>query len=175
MPMLREEVAVPVNEVRKLIEEKDFVGALVRLFDADMVADKTPFEEYTVTKYLGLIFVNQPMPDLEAARGAYNRQVASHGCPDEEQTSMYEVALRLNAAAMDDADAILDALDLAKLRPLDEAEVLALAAAYFRLGDFPNAAVAAKAGIDAETAASMPPDPELARIFENAEARLDEK
>src|SRR5262249_35126499 len=125
--------------------------------------------------YLVVVFLDQPMPDMEAARGAYNRQVGSHGCPDAEQVDMYRGAMQMNAQAMDDANVILDARELAKLQPLREDEILILANAYFRSRDFPDAAVAAKAGIDAGTASGREPNPELVQVFRNAEAKLDQK
>src|SRR4051794_29323614 len=57
-PILRDSIAAPLNEVVMLIGEKDFIGALVKLFDADLVPDKAPYEEYSIAKYLGLIFAN---------------------------------------------------------------------------------------------------------------------
>src|SRR5260221_2899763 len=174
-PSLRDEIAVTLAEASKLIDDNNFVGALVKLFDADAIADKTPFEEYEIAKYLGLIFVNQPMPDWEAARGVYNRQVESHGCPDFEQPNMYAVAMRLNSQFTDDADVIGDARELAKLRPLSEPEVRLLAAAYFRTADFANAAAAAKAGIDAGAASGREPNLELREILMSAEAKLNQQ
>jgi len=174
-PALRDAVAVPLNQAITMIGNRNYLGALLMLADADAIADKTPTEEYAIAKYLVVVFLDQPMPDMEAARGAYNRQVASHGCPDAEQAEMYRGAMQMNAQAMDDTNVILDARELAKLQPLREDEVLILANAYFRASDFSNAAAAAKAGIDAGIASRGEPNPDLIQVFRDAEAKLDQK
>jgi hypothetical protein len=178
-PLLRDEIAIPLNETMKLIDAKNFLGALVKLADADSALDKTPFEEYTIAKYLGFIFINQPMPDWDAARAAYNRQVASHGCPDWEQPNMYELAMRLIYQFMDDENVIMDGSQLWKLRPLDGTDFLLLATAYFRTGDFANAAATAQAGMNADAVAGKLPDADLRGklldVLMNARSELKEK
>src|SRR5215472_2010276 len=66
-PSARKEIAVPINDALKQVDMKDFAGALVNVKKADAVQMKTPYEEYMVSKYLGFIAVNQPMPDYAAA------------------------------------------------------------------------------------------------------------
>ena len=72
----------------RLISGKDFAGALLKTREADAVKDKTPFEEYQVSKYAGFIAINQPMPDSAAATVAYNRQVSSGDAPDADKMPM---------------------------------------------------------------------------------------
>jgi hypothetical protein len=88
---------------------------------------------------------------------------------------MFEVAMRLNYQFMDDANVIMDGTQLWKLRPLGETDLLMLATAYFRTGDFASAAATAQAGVGADGAARKAPNAELVEILMNAEARLKEK
>jgi DNA-binding SARP family transcriptional activator len=175
MPPLRDEIAIPLNQAIKLIDAMDFLGALVRLADADSVPDKTPAEECAVAKYLAVVFLNEPMPDAEAVKTAYNRQIASHGCPQADQQAIYEMAMQLNYQFMDYDNVIRDGAELQKLHPLSQMDVLVLAAAYLRTGDAASAAVTAKAGIDAYRASGKEPDPELAQIYKDAQAKLGDK
>src|SRR5258705_13183495 len=108
-PQVRVPVGKPLNAAMKLVDTKDFAGALAKVREADAVMDKTPFEEYQVTKYMRFIAINQAMPDYAAATVAYNRQIASGGAPDAEKPNMYNVAMRLNYQAMDYKNVIKNA------------------------------------------------------------------
>ncbi len=141
-PQVRGPVGKPLNDAMKLVDTKDFAGALAKVREADAVMDKTPFEEYQVTKYMGFIAINQAMPDYAAATVAYNRQITSGGAPDAEKPNMYNIAMRLNYQAMDYASVIKDAAELQKLMPLDDTGYLVLIQSYYNTNDFKNAATA---------------------------------
>ena len=150
MPDLKSALPVgkPLNDAMKLVDMKDFAGALAKVKEADAVMDKTPFEEYSVTKYMGFIAINQPMPDYAAATVAYNRQIASGGAPDADKAGhVQHRSMRLNYQAMDYASVIKNAADLQKLMPLDDTGYLVLIQSYYNTNDFANAATAAKAEI----------------------------
>ncbi len=134
-PSARKEIGLPINDAQKQVEMKDFAGALVNVKKADLVPMKTPYEEFMVSKFLGFIAINQPMPDYAAATAAYNRQIASNGAPDAEKAGMYSIAIRQNAAA------------LQMIEPLDETGYIVLVQAYFNTNDFANAAQSAKAAL----------------------------
>jgi len=170
-PQVRPAVGKPLDEAMKLVDAKDYVGALAKTKEADAVMDKTPFEDYSVAKYLGFIAINQPMPDYAAATAAYNRQITSGGVPDAEKANMYSIAVRLNYQSMDYANVIKDAEELQKLQPLDETGYLVLIQSYYNTGDFPNAASTAKAEIAARTAAGMKPTEDVLGLLLNAQIK----
>jgi tetratricopeptide (TPR) repeat protein len=170
-PQVRVPVGRPLNDAMKLVDTKDFAGALAKVREADAVMDKTPFEEYQVTKYMGFIAINQPMPDYAAATVAYNRQVASGGAPDAEKPNMYNVAMRLNYQAMDYASVIKNAADLQKIMPLDDVGYLVLIQSYYNTNDFANAATAAKAEIAAKIASGMKPTEDVLGLLLNAQIK----
>ncbi len=146
-PSARKEIGLPINDAQKQVEMKDFAGALVNVKKADLVPMKTPYEEFMVSKFLGFIAINQPMPDYAAATAAYNRQIASNGAPDAEKAGMYSIAIRLNYQAMDYAKVIQNAAALQMIEPLDETGYIVLVQAYFNTNDFANAAQSAKAAL----------------------------
>jgi tetratricopeptide (TPR) repeat protein len=170
-PKVRPVVGKPLNDAVKLVNMKDFAGALAKVNEADMVKDKLPFEEYQITKYAGFIAINQPMPDYEAATIAYNRQIASGGAPDEEKPNMYAVAMRLNYQKMDYANVIKDAAALQMLQPLDDTGYLVLVQSYYNTMDFPNAAAAAKAEVAAKVASGMKPGEDVLGLLLNAQIK----
>ncbi len=158
-PQVRPPIGKPLNDAMKLVDMKDFAGALAKVKEADAVMDKTPFEEFSVSKYLGFIALNQNqlMPDYTAATAAYNRQIASGGAPDAEKATMYSIAARLNYQAMAYPEVIKDSIELQKFMPLDDTGYLVLIQSYYNTNDFTNAATAAKAEIAAKVAANMKP------------------
>jgi tetratricopeptide (TPR) repeat protein len=174
-PQVRAPVGRPLNEAMKLVDMKDFAGALAKVKEADAVMDKTPFEEYSVAKYMGFIAINQPMPDYAAATVAYNRQVASGGAPEAEKTNMYSIAMRLNYQAMSYAEVIKDATALQAIQPLDDTGYLVLIQSYYNTMDFANAATAAKAEIAAKVAAGMKPTEDVLGLLLNAQIRVKDE
>ncbi|HEX3483888.1 MAG TPA: hypothetical protein VHT51_02440 [Micropepsaceae bacterium] len=168
---VRAAVGKPLADAMKLVDMKDFAGALAKVKEADAVKEKTPYEEYMVTKYTGFIAINQPMPDYEAATEAYNRQVASGGAPDAEKPGMYAVAMRLNYQKMDYANVIKDAKELEVLQPLDDTSYLVLIQAYYNTMDFPNAATTAKAEIASKVMAGMKPGEDVLGLLLNAQIK----
>jgi tetratricopeptide (TPR) repeat protein len=174
-PQVRLQVGKPLNDAMKLVDMKDFAGALAKVKEADAVMDKTPFEDYSVSKYMGFIAINQPMPDYTAATAAYNRQVASGGAPDSDKPAMYSIAARLNYQAMAFPEVIKDSVELQKLTPLDDTGYLVLIQSYYNTNDFANAATAAKAEIAAKIASNMKPTEDVLGLLLNAQIKnMDE-
>ena len=172
---VRREVGRPLNDAQKLVDKKDFAGALAKVKEADEAKDKTPFEQYMIAKYEGYIYVNQPMPDYAAATMAYNRQVESGAAPDMEKAAMYSIAMRLNYQSKDFAKVIQDATELQKIQPLDDTGQLVLIQAYYDTMDFANAATAAKAQIAAKQAAGMKPGEDVLGLLLNAQIRTKDE
>jgi tetratricopeptide (TPR) repeat protein len=174
-PAVRNAIGKTLNDAMKLIDTKDFAAALAKVQEADKTADKTPFEEYQIAKYLGFIAINQPMPDYAAAAKAYNREIASGGAPDAEKATMYNVGMRLNYQAMDFPDVIKDAAELQKLQPLDDTGYLILIQSYYNSNDFANAATTAKAEIAARTASGMKPSEDVLGLLLNSEIKTKDE
>jgi tetratricopeptide (TPR) repeat protein len=171
---VRREVGNPVNDSLKLVDSGDFAGALAKVQQADMVPMKTPFEEYTVAKYLGNIYIKQMPQNLPAATVAYNRQVASGAAPDAEKPAMYAMALRLNYAAKDYSKVIQNVTELKKIGgpAVDETAHLVLIQSYYETMDFKNAAQAAKDAAAAATAEGKKPSADVLGLLLNSQAKI---
>jgi len=174
-PKVRAAVGKALNDAMKLVDTKDFAGALVKVKEADAVMDKTPFEEYQVAKFFGFIAINQPMPDYAAATVAYNREIASGGAPDAEKPAMYNIAMRLNYQSMRYPDVIKNAAELQKLQPLDDTGSLILIQSYYNTNDFENSAKEAKAELAAKTAAGMKPSEDVLGLLLNAQIKIKDE
>lgn len=172
---VRTVVGKPLNDAQKLTEAKDFAGALAKIKEAEAAKDRTPFENYMIAKYTGFIYVNQPMPDYEAARAAYNAQIESGAAPDAEKASMYGIAMRLNYQAKDYAGAIKDAMELAAFQPLDDTSHLVLIQSYYNVMDYANSAAAAKVQIASREAAGMKPTEDVLGLLLNAQIRTKDE
>jgi tetratricopeptide (TPR) repeat protein len=169
-PQVRREIGVPLTDALKLLTANDLDGALAKLQIADMVPMKSPFEEYSISEYLGAVAIKKM--DWPAATAAFNRQVASGGVPDEKKVGMYDTAMKLNFQyGMDYPKVIQDAVELQKLQPLDDTGYLILIQAYYTTMDYPNAAAASKAEIAAKTAAGMKPSEDVLGLLLNAQIK----
>jgi tetratricopeptide (TPR) repeat protein len=163
----RREVGTPINDALKLVEQKKWDEAMAKVQQADQVKDKTPYEEFMVSKYLAYIAVNRQPQDIPTATAAVNRQIASDGAPDAEKPAMYGMSMLLNYAAKDYAKVIQSGEEYQKLgQPLEGNQVTVLAQAYYETMDFMNAAKVAKAGAD------QMPTPENLGLLLNSQAKL---
>lgn len=170
-PAVRPAIGKALNDAMKALDSKDFTAALAKVAEADKIQDKTPFEEYQVSKYFGFIAINQPMPDYPAAAKAYNREVASGGAPEAEKAGMYNVAMRLNYQEMNFPEVLKDAAELQKLQPLDDTGYLVLIQSYYNTNDFPNAAETAKKEIAAKIASGMKPTEDVLGLLLNSQIK----
>jgi hypothetical protein len=171
----RREIGTRLNDAQKLVDKKDFAGALEKVKEADAVSDKNPYEEYMVSKYLGFLAINQPMPDYTAASAAYNRQVASGGIPDMEKANVYNIAMRLNYQNMNYPEVIKDAGELQKLQPLDDVGYTVLVQSYNQTMDYQDAASAAKQWVAASTGAGKPPSEDALKLLLNAQVKTNDE
>ena len=169
----RREVGTPINDALKLVEAKDFDGALAKVQIADNVKDKTPYEEFMVAKYIAFIAVNKMPQDLAAAHSAVNRQIASGGAPEAEKAGMYSMGMLLNYANMDYAKAIQSAQELKALnQPFNDQQNIVLVQSYYNTMDYANAAKEAKAMSDAKVAANEKPSADVLGLLLNSQAKL---
>ena len=165
----RREVGTPINDALKLVESKNWDGALAKVQQADAVKDKTPYEEFMVGKYLAFIGVNREPQDLAAATIAVNRQIASNGAPEAEKANMYTMGMLLNYAAMDYAKVIQSAEQLKAMnQPFNEQQNLVLVQAYYSTMDYANAVKAAKEA----TASSPKPSADVLGLLLNSQAKM---
>ena len=169
----RREVGTPINDALKLVEAKNWDGAMAKVQLADAVKDKTPYEEFMVAKYLAFISVSREPQDLAAAHIAVNRQIASGGAPEPEKANMYSMGMLLNYANMDYAKVVQSAQELQKLnQPLNEQQTVVLVQSYYNTMDYQNAAKEAKAVSDAKIAAGEKPSADVLGLLLNSQAKL---
>ena len=163
----RREVGTPINDALKLVESKNFDGALAKVQLADAVKDKTPYEEFMVAKYLAYIAVNRQPQDIAAATSAVNRQIASNGAPDPEKANMYSMGMLLNYAAMDYAKVVQNAEQLKAMnQPFNEQQNLVLVQSYYNTMDYANAVKAAK------EASAVAPTADVLGLLLNSQAKM---
>ena len=165
----RREVGTPINDALKLVEQKNWDGAMAKVQQADTVKDKTPYEDFMVAKYIAYIAVNREPQDIAAATSAVNRQIASGGAPEAEKANMYSMGMLLNYAAMDYAKVIQSAEQLKAMnQPFNEQQNLVLVQAYYSTMDFANAVKAAKEAVDA----SPMPSADVLGLLLNSQAKM---
>lgn len=163
----RREVGTPINDALKLVEAKNWDGAMAKVQQADNVKDKTPYEEFMVAKYIAYIAVNREPQDIPTATTAVNRQIASNGAPEDEKANMYSMGMLLNYAAMDYAKVIQSAEQLKALnQPFNEQQNLVLVQAYYSTMDYANAAKVAKEASD------QTPNADLLGLLLNSQAKM---
>lgn len=173
-PTSRRQVGLPINDALKFVQMMDFDRALAKVREADAVKDKTPYEEYIVAKYMGIVALQQPMRDMAAATVAYNRMVASGAAPEAEKADMLDLAMKLNYQAGDTPKVVAAASELEKIRPLDDTGYQVLAQSYFQANDFANTIATAKRGVAAATAAGQRPNKAVLGMMLNAQAKTQD-
>ena len=167
----RREIGIPLNDAIKALQAMDYTTALAKMQVADKVEKKTPYEEYLVAKYLGIVALGQPMRDYAAATAAYDRMVASGACPDADKEAMYDVAMKLDFQAMEYPKVLAAAAELKKIRPLDPVGFQMVTQIYYQGMDYPNTIASAKEALAATKATGEKPNVGILGMLLNAQAK----
>jgi hypothetical protein len=155
-PSVSTPVAKLLQPAQKLLEAKDFNGAMALIKQAQALPDQTPFDTYTINNFLGSASIG--LSDYATADTAYEAMAESPALPDEDKASTLHNATLLAAQVKHYDKAIkYGTAYLALGGPLDTTIVATLSQAYFFTNDFANAEGMAQKAIDATPAGQAPP------------------
>jgi hypothetical protein len=147
----------------------DFAMALAKGQEADMVENKTPFEEYNVAKLIAMASLR--LNDLPTATAQFNRAIATNAAPEADRAANFETAMLLNYNAKDYAKAIQYGLEKAKLSPLDERGQTVMTQSYYFNNDFPATEQYAQQVVASMKAAGQKPPVAVLQMLLNAQIK----
>ncbi|HJW40498.1 MAG TPA: hypothetical protein VJ476_04615, partial [Rhizomicrobium sp.] len=149
-------VAKALQPAQKLLEAKDYKGAMDQIKLAQALPDQTPFDTYTINNFLGSAAIG--LGDYATADTAYEAMADSPAMPDADKpTTLRNAALLANQAKHFDKAIKYGTALLALGGPPDPTIIGMLSQAYYFSNDFANAESFAQKAIDATPAGQAPP------------------
>jgi hypothetical protein len=165
-------VGKPLSVASKALQAKDYPGALAALQQAQAVPDQTPFETYTINKFIAVVEIN--LQDTKAATKPAEDAADSPAMPDDDKKDMLHNALLLSASAQDYPKTIVYGKQLDQMNLLDADTSAMLAIAFYNQKDLASAKAYAQKSVDFSKAAGKQPSETAMQIVMSAQASNDQ-
>lgn len=165
-------VGKPLSEAATAMKANDFTTALAKVKEAQAVATRTPFEDYTIAQFLGNIYIGQK--DYKNAEGAFETMASSPGLPDKDKSGVLTTVIQLAVNNSDWPVVMQYAEQLQAIGPLPDNVVEPTAVAYYNSGKLDKALALAKQGIATAQAAGKPPPQSLMDIVTRSQLKSND-
>ena len=165
-------VQKPLADASKALGAKDYQTALASVQAAQAVPDQTPFDTYTINKFLAVVEIN--LQNMDAAVKPAEDAADSPAMPDEDKKDMLHNALILSSNAKDYAKSITYGQKLDQMGALDADGDATLAVGYYNMKDMTNAKAYAQKAIDGAKAAGKQPSEAAMQIVMSTQAATDQ-
>jgi tetratricopeptide (TPR) repeat protein len=163
------EVGVPLSAAQKAAQAGDWAGALASIKQAQAVANRTPYEDYFINKFLSIVAIN--LKDMNTARTAAEAALASPAMPPEDKKDLLHNAFILESANNNYPGIIQYGKQLEAVAPMDPEQLTNMAIAYYNTKDTADAQQYAQKAIAAAKAAGKQPPQAALEITMNAQAK----
>ncbi|HEY6578216.1 MAG TPA: tetratricopeptide repeat protein [Rhizomicrobium sp.] len=165
---LSRDVAPKIVDAQKLIQGKDYQGAMAELRALQGTATKD-YDVYIVNRLIASAAIG--LNDLAAAATAEEAAADSPAMPDDDRKSVIHDALQLSAYVKQWPKTIAYGQELAQLNGLDAQTAGNLAIAYYSTNDFAHAQQYAQQSMAMAKAAGQPPDPNALQIVMSSQVK----
>ncbi|HEX4156882.1 MAG TPA: hypothetical protein VHY79_00265 [Rhizomicrobium sp.] len=165
-PHLSKSAGPDIIDAQKMVQAKDFQGALAKLKTLQGTATD-PYDVYVINRLIAAAAIG--LNDMATAAPAEEAAADSPAMPDDDKKAMYHDALQLSAAVNQWPKTIDYGQKLAQLNGLDAQTVGILAIAYYNTKDFAHAQQYAQQSVDLSKAAGQTPDPNALEIVLNSQ------
>lgn len=170
-PTVSTAVAKPLKEAQDLVTKNDYPGALAKVKEAQALPGATPFDNYTIDKFLGVIDIN--LKDFNGAAAAYENAVDSGAMPDTDKKETLHNAVLLSTQAGHCQKAAGYAQQLTPLEPLSLDMNSNLAICAYNGKDMATASKFAQAAVDQAKAAGQAPPEAAMQILMNGQVQTN--
>ncbi len=163
------EVGVPLAAAQKAAAAQDWAGALAAIKQAQAVANRTPYDDYVINKFLSIVAIN--LKDMNTARTSAEAALASPAIPPEDRKDLLHNAFILESANNNYPGIVQYGKQLEAIAPLDPEQLTNMAIAYYNTKDTAAAQQYAQKAIAAAKAAGKPAPQAALEITMNAQAK----
>ncbi|GEM_PF-1224673 len=147
-------------EAGKLMEAKDWQGAIAKLTEAQAKADQTDYDKYIVNYYLGVC--NVRLNDFKTSADFFYAAALVPNVPVEDHNDVVAKTLMVTANTNNYARIVEISKSLVTSdAQLTEMLAMIIGTAYHNIGDYQNAIAYANKSIDIAVAAGRTPDHEV--------------
>lgn len=163
-------VGKPLKEAQELAQKGKFQDALAKVKEAQAIADKTPFETFTINEFLGYVAVN--LKDYATAAKAYEATINSGLVPTDQYAQRLKATAQLYYQVKNYPKATEYSNRYLKEVGPDSELSLMIAQAYYLTQDYAKAATAVNQVIDAAAKAGKPVKEDWLQLAMSAEFKL---
>ena len=171
---LSKDVAVDLKAAQDALTAKDIATAAAQIKAAQALADRTPFDDFTINRFLSAVAAQQQ--DYATAATAYDAFIAApffNNLKPEEQKAAYHDATIVSQNAQHWSKVIEYGQKLEAMQGLDDLTETMIAIAYFQTKDNTNALKYAQMAVAAAKAEGKEPQPNATIIIGNIEGKSD--
>jgi tetratricopeptide (TPR) repeat protein len=161
-------VGKPLQEADKALKANDAATALAKVQEAQAVANRTPFDDFTINQFAANVALKQN--DLKTAEKYFLAAAAYPDISPADKKNIYTVTVEVATNVQDWPTIVQYGGMLQAMGPLDPNIVEPLAVAYYNSGDHAKALQLAQAQIDADKAAGKQPSQSLMQIVMSSQA-----
>ena len=161
-PSVSKSLAKPLSAAQAAVKANDYAGALAHLQEAQAIPNRTPYDDYVIQEFYGMIYGNQK--DYAKAELAYQAMADSPALPPEEKQHTFSGLVELANNSSHWSVVVKYGEQLQAMGPLPPEIGEDLAIAYYNSGDHPKAQALAKTLIEAAKAAGQAPSQALLQI-----------
>jgi hypothetical protein len=171
---LSKDVQTNLKAAQDALQKKDSAGALAAVKAAQAVSDRTPYDDFTINRFLSA--VSAGMGDYTTAATAFDAFIPTSYFNDltpDEQKSSYHDATIVSQNAQHWAKVTEYGQKLEALKGLDDLTMTMMAIGYYQQKDNANAEKYAQMAIDAAKAAGKQPQQNALIILGNIQGKSD--
>jgi tetratricopeptide (TPR) repeat protein len=172
-PPVSKAVGKPLSEAVKLLQAKDYPGALAKVKEAQAIPDRTPFDDYKINQILGFISIN--MGDHATATTAFEAMAESPAVELADKKEALHNAILLSNEAKHYQKVIQYAQMADSVGALDDKTLTTLAEAYYFTNDFAHAQTAAQRSVDASTTGGKIPERSALDVIFTAQVKQNDQ
>jgi tetratricopeptide (TPR) repeat protein len=167
-PSLSHSVGKPLSEADKAMKANDLATAAAKVQEAQAVADRTPFDDYTINQFAANLALKQN--DLKSAEKYFTAAAASPAMPPDDKKNLYTVTVQVATNVQDWPTIVTYGKQLQAMNALEANLVEPYAVALYNTGDQAGALQVAQTQVAADKAANRQPSQALMQIVLNGQA-----
>ncbi len=170
--LFREQVAKPLQAAEELIKTGKYTEAMVKIREAEQIADRTQLEAYLIDRTRGI--AASGLGDTQTAIKSFEAVIASGRSPQAEQLKLTEAIAAMYYKAEDYGNATSWAQRYLKAGGTNPEVRMQLVRSQYLAGQYPAAATELRAMIDADEKAGTKPAPDRLDLLASCYLKMND-
>lgn len=162
-PKVSRAAGKPLGECQKLLDAKDYAGAIAKCNEVLQLSDLPDYDKYVTDRFLAMSYLGAN--DQPKAGEHFIAVVKNPACPEADRQNLVVPAMQL-AGQSGNYNLVVELSQIALKGEITNPEAYrVIALAYFQINDLPNTALYAQKGIDLSNSKNVIPDYALYQLL----------